>query len=304
MEFLIQRHKATQKVLLFALLLLCWFTNASTVYAQEFPALTGRVVDQANILDAATEADLVTQLEEFENATSNQIVVVTVNSLNGYDIADYANKLGRTWEIGTAEHDNGVLLVVSKSDRKVRIEVGYGLEGAVTDAASHDIIRSRILPQFREQDFNGGIQAGVQSIIEAAKGEYVASSKTRSNSHKDGGPPAAVIPLFFFAFIALRGLLWKFNKRQAAEHAFPAGFVGILVTIISGYWLWGLVAGLIMFALLFYFNRNKKYSENKRGYTGNNDRHGRYGGSGGMGGGGGFSGGGGSFGGGGASGSW
>ncbi|MBX2836954.1 MAG: TPM domain-containing protein [Gammaproteobacteria bacterium] len=269
----------------------------------DFPTLTGRVVDAANILEAGTETELSTQLETLENESTTQIVVVTVASLNGFDIADYANKLGRTWGIGTAEDDNGVLLVVSDSDRKVRIEVGYGLEGALTDATASDIIRKHILPQFREADYDAGVQQGIDAIIQAINGEYVVTPD-RPTKVIDGGPPAAAIPLFFIALIGIRSLLWKFNQRAAAEQSIAAGFVGILVTVISGYWLWGLAAGIAVFLLLLLFHRGRQYDGGSLSKRPNRGRDGPYGGSGGFGGGGGFSGGGGSFGGGGASGSW
>lgn len=287
-------------------LLLCASSFSHAQQGPAFPTLTGRVVDSANIIDADVEATIADQLEAYETDTTTQIVVVTVDSLGGYDIADYANKLGRHWEIGTAEHDNGVLLVVSKNDRKVRIEVGYGLEGALTDATSSDIIRSKILPQFREEDYGGGVQMGIQSILEAIKGEYVATPASRSVKSKDGGPPAAAIPLLFFALIAIRGVLTKFKIYSAAEQAIPAGFIGVLVTIISGNWIWGVVAGLGLFVVLMIFNRGKIYDGTSRSRSNRRDSsHGPFGGSGGFSSsGGGFSGGGGSFGGGGASGSW
>ncbi|MEO9788928.1 MAG: TPM domain-containing protein, partial [Aurantimonas coralicida] len=129
--------------------------------AQEFPPLTGRVVDTADLLDPGTETALTEKLAAFEAQGSDQVVVVTVPDLQGAEIADYANRLGREWGIGQAEENNGVVLLVSRDDREVRIEVGYGLEGTLTDALSSLIIQNDILPAFRGGDYPGGISRGV-----------------------------------------------------------------------------------------------------------------------------------------------
>ncbi|KGD66201.1 hypothetical protein Y5S_00673 [Alcanivorax nanhaiticus] len=140
--------------------------------APEFPELTGRVVDQAGLLTPAQKQSLTGALASAEQNTSNQVVVVTLADLQGYDIADYGYQLGRHWGIGSKDNDNGVLLIVAPNDRKVRIEVGYGLEGALTDALSSVIIQQEILPAFRQGQFYGGIQAGVTAILAAIEGEY------------------------------------------------------------------------------------------------------------------------------------
>lgn len=131
----------------------------------QFPALTGRVVDGADILSPAEEAALTGKLAALESQTTDQLVVVTVASLNGYEIADYGYQLGRSWGIGQKEANNGALLIVAPNDRKVRIEVGYGLEGVLTDAYSSIVIRNDILPYFRENNFYGGIDKGVDALI-------------------------------------------------------------------------------------------------------------------------------------------
>lgn len=141
--------------------------------APEFPALTGRVVDKAGMLSADVEQALTQQLAEHEQATTNQIVVVTLPDLQGYTIEDFGYQLGRHWGIGRKESDNGALLLVAAAERKVRIEVGYGLEGALTDALASSIINGVILPQFRHGDFEGGIAQGVSAILAAVQGEYV-----------------------------------------------------------------------------------------------------------------------------------
>src|SRR6202030_1156708 len=118
-----------------------------------FPALTGRVVDEAGLMDAATRTALIEQLAGLEQKTTDQLVVVTLKSLQGTSIEDYGYQLGRHWQIGQKDNNNGVLLIVAPNERKVRIEVGYGLEGTLTDAVSRLIIANAIAPRFRENDF-------------------------------------------------------------------------------------------------------------------------------------------------------
>src|ERR1700742_1165192 len=143
---------------------LCLLTPAWA--APKFPALTGRVVDDANILSATTRADLDSKLAALERKTSRQLVVVTIPSLQGYEISDFGYQLGRAWGIGQAKLNNGVLLIVAPTEHKVRIEVGYGLEPIVTDALSSVIIQTEILPDFRKGDYNGGVEQGVAALIQ------------------------------------------------------------------------------------------------------------------------------------------
>jgi uncharacterized protein len=131
-----------------------------------FPALTGRVVDQADLLPAADEARLTAALAAVQREVGPQFVVVTVPDLQGREIADYGVQLGRTWRIGSGERNDGVLLIVAVAERKVRIEVGYGLERRITDPFAARVIRERIRPRFRAGDFPGGIAAGSDAIIE------------------------------------------------------------------------------------------------------------------------------------------
>ena len=139
--------------------------------APSFPALTGRVVDQAELLEPAVEAKLTTKLADLESKTGTQLVVVTLRSLQGYDIADFGYQLGRHWGIGQKGKNNGALLIVVPSERKVRIEVGYGLEGTLTDAVTRLIIDNAILPRFRTGDFAGGIERGTDDIIQVLSGD-------------------------------------------------------------------------------------------------------------------------------------
>ena len=139
--------------------------------ALDFPALSGRVVDDAGVLDEGTRAALTQKLAEFETKTTDQFVVVTLKSLQGTSIEDLGVELGRHWRIGQRDKNNGVLLIVAPNERRVRIEVGYGLEGALTDAVSRLIIENGITPRFRAGDFAGGITRGVDDIISVLSGD-------------------------------------------------------------------------------------------------------------------------------------
>lgn len=286
-------------LLVFALLtLLCM--AGSIAFAQSgptFPPLSARVVDQAGILDASAEKVLTEQLTAHETQTSNQIIVVTVNSLEGYADADYALQLGREWGIGTEEKNNGVILLVAPNERKVRIEVGYGLEGALPDGLAGQIIRRNILPSFKESDFSGGIQSGVNAILQAVVGEYKAepaSSRNRSRQNEAFG----FMPLFFIGMVAVPALLRTRGLKRAANAAFPGGFAGLAATVLSGNFIIGILIGIAAFGAMYHFNPNMGNGGGRGGMGG------RYGGGTGGSIGGGFSGGGGGFGGGGASGSW
>src|SRR5262245_4412228 len=153
---------------LLATLLLATLALAQTL---TFPALTGRVVDDAGVLDAPTRAALTEKLAALEAKTTDQLVVATVRSLQGTSIEDYGNRLFRNWRLGQQGKNNGVLLVVAPNERKVRIEVGYGLEGTLTDAVTRLIIENGIIPRFRANDFSGGISRGIDDVIQVLTGD-------------------------------------------------------------------------------------------------------------------------------------
>jgi uncharacterized protein len=153
---------------LMAALVLCL---ASVALAFNFPPLTGRVVDQANIMSVQSRNDLEAKLKELENKSGIQLVVATVKSLDGSDVETYANELFRNWKLGEAKKNNGIVLLVAPTEHKVRIEVGYGLEGTLTDALSSVIISSAIVPRFKANDFTGGIERGVDGIISVLSGD-------------------------------------------------------------------------------------------------------------------------------------
>ncbi|MEO5756508.1 MAG: YgcG family protein [Mesorhizobium sp.] len=134
-------------------------------FAADLPALTGQVVDNAGIIDAATKAALTQKLADFQTKGSDQIVVATIDSLEGEEIEPYATRLFRFWQLGQADKNNGVLLLVARNDRKMRIEVGYGLEGTLTNQHATRIIEDDMVPAFRAGDFSGGISKAVDDMI-------------------------------------------------------------------------------------------------------------------------------------------
>ncbi|WP_226647355.1 TPM domain-containing protein [Microbulbifer variabilis] len=140
----------------------------------QIPPLSGRVVDRAELLTAEERYKLTELIQQYESESSNQLVVTTLPELQGITIEEYANQLAREWKLGQKKKNNGILFLIAPKERKVRIEVGYGLEGALTDALSANIIQTKVLPEFQKGDFAKGINAGVSSIIAATKNEYVA----------------------------------------------------------------------------------------------------------------------------------
>lgn len=195
----------------------------SPALAQSFPPLTGRVVDQADLLDPAQEAALTAKLEGLETRTNRQLVVATLGSLEGYEISDYGYRLGRHWAIGQdgkgeSEKDNGVILIVAPNERKMRIEVGYGLEPILTDGLSSSIIRNDITPAFKAGDFPGGINAGVDKIVtqlelpadEAAK--IAAEAQQRQRDSSDDGEAGLVIFWLFIFFFFILPIIMSFAR--------------------------------------------------------------------------------------------
>lgn len=203
-SFLSGKKPRRGKLFAFIFALLPALYSAAISAEINFPQLTGRVVDNADMLDPETEQVLTEQLAAHEQATGNQIVVVTLPDLQGYSIEDYGYQLGRHWQLGQKDKNNGALLIVAKKERKVRIEVGYGLEGQLTDAVTSSIVHMVILPRFRKNDFNGGIAVGVTRMIEALGGEYAAPEQ------KDNDQPSpallGLLVLFVFVWILVAAL--------------------------------------------------------------------------------------------------
>lgn len=239
---------------------------AIPAHGQTFPALTGRVVDAANLLTPAEETALTTALAALETRTRRQLVVATIPDLQGYAIEDYGYQLGRHWAIGDKERNDGALLIVAPTERKVRIEVGYGLEPVLTDALSSSIISRDIVPAFRDGNYGAGIMAGTASIIKQLELPEDEARKIAAEAEKKAGDqtdiPSILFWVFFIAVFVLPTVMSFFGGGR--KHRGGRGPVVIWGPGMGG---WGR-------------------------------------GSGGGWGGGGFSGGGGSFGGGGSSGSW
>jgi uncharacterized protein len=243
------------------------FLAAATVAtaAPKFPALTGRVVDDAHMLSPAAEQKLTGELADLEQKTGHQLVVATVPDLQGYEIEDYGYQLGRTWQLGRKGVNDGAILLVAPNERKVRIEVGYGLEPVLTDALSSVILQRKVLPQFRAGHMEQGVVDGAEAVIaqlslpdEQAKANVAQAAQQPQAGEGEQFRPGVHIPAIIIILIVLF----------------------VLSRALRGTGLWWL-------PFLFMGGRG-----------------GGGGGGGWSGGGGGFSGGGGSFGGGGSSGSW
>jgi uncharacterized protein len=180
------------------------FCLVTAAFALDFPQLTGRVVDQAGVMTPESRTAIEAKLKDLEDKSSIQLVVATVKSLQGSDIETYANQLFRTWKLGEAQKNNGVLLLVAPAEHKVRIEVGYGLEGTLTDALSSVIISSAIVPRFKANDYSGGIERGVDGIISVLSGdsaEWQRKVDVRTDepsSSIDGLLPFLIFALIFF----------------------------------------------------------------------------------------------------------
>ncbi len=251
--------------------------------AQTFPERgSAPVVDAANIIDDATEAALTEKLDAFEERSQRQFVIATIPDLEGYDISDYGYRLGREWALGDSENDDGILLIVAPNERKMRIEVGYGLEGIIPDGLAFEYVEG-MKPFFRDGDYSGGIAWGADQIItqlelppeEAAR---VAQERSEARESDGGFPIGALIWLGFIFFFFILPMFGR-GRRRRYRRSGIGGAVGDII-------LWE--AGKAI----------------ARGLS-DDDWGGGGGGFGGGGGGfGGFSGGGGSFGGGGASGGW
>jgi uncharacterized protein len=181
---------------------------SAAAFAFDFPALTGRVVDQAGVMTPQARGDVEAKSKSLEDKSGIQLVVATVKSLQGSDIETYANQLFRFWKLGEAKKNNGVLLLVAPAEHKVRIEVGYGLEGTLTDALSSVIISSAIIPRFKVNDFPGGIERGVDGIISVLSGDTADWQPKPAVRHED---PAAIFNgLFPFLFFAAIVLIFRF----------------------------------------------------------------------------------------------
>lgn len=283
--------------------LLGFFLVSFPVLAQDFPEPVGYVNDFAEILSPSYRQSLEQELVDFDNETTAEIAVVIINSLEGGSIEDYAVRLFEDWKIGKKEKDNGLLVLIAKEDRKIRIEVGYGLEPVITDGRAGRIIREQMRPAFREDNYDEGVKLAMAQIK-----EYIRSGEPPTGAEEAQERAASALPWIIFGGVIL---IYISSFLARSKRFWPGGVIGgvmggilglIVGTIIS---LVLLAVGLGLFGLLLDYILSKNYKKLKKakrptGFWGS------WGGfSGGGGGGDGFGGfGGGGSGGGGASGGW
>jgi uncharacterized protein len=293
--------------------------------AKDFPALTGRVVDDAGVLNTSEITNLEGALAGYETETGNQVVMVTISSLYGESLELYSIELAEAWQIGHEGDDNGLIILAVINDRKLRIEVGYGLEGVITDFESAAIIRDYIAPFFRQQQYFQGLAAALQRVSTlTGAGDPFANSTINTRQieqHRRTGPVAV---RFLVALFVIMGFAMGLTLRVAIKRSNPAlllyvGLPALVITILTFIIVYALVkatqpqlhrsilycAGGLVFALIAGMRGRGGYTIGG-GFSsrGGSFGGGSFGGGGSSFGGGGFSGGGGSFGGGGASGSW
>lgn len=283
-------------LILFSITVITFFIKPLCAYSLQIPALRGYVNDYADMISPAVEKQIEKELEDFEKSDSTQIVILTIPSLEGETLEDFSIRVADEWKIGQKHKDNGVILLVAKNDRKIRIEVGRGLEGRLTDLLAGRIIDLVIKPRFKRGDFDGGFLAGISAIIDATRGEFK-SEDSRDNNRVPEYLPLFIAVILFF-WITLMRLLYKVSLLLGGiigaiglplivyMMGLTMGFTGILISLSIGFILGILLPRLPLYRSsgygIFY---GSKGSFQSRSF-------------------GGFSGGGGSFGGGGASGSW
>jgi len=288
----------------------------SFVFALDTPPLQGRVNDLARMLPPDRAQALDERLAAFERETGHQIAVLTIPSLQGDTLEGFSIRVAEAWKIGQKGFDNGVILLIVRDDRKLRIEVGYGLEGILPDAISSRIIREVIVPRFRENDYAGGIEAGVNAILQVTKGEALPESARKST--KGASRPSSLLTTL--TITAILALFIGMLQRRPVGGAFGGAAAGLVATLVSAAGIGlGLGLALVVGAVLGAVGSTMSIASSSNQWTGSSRyrRGGRgggifpggfggggFGGGGFGGGGGGFSGGGGGFGGGGASGNW
>jgi uncharacterized protein len=294
--------KHLRTLLLLLALLLCGTAQAEVAV----PALSQRVTDLTGTLDAGQKQLLENKLKAFEAGKGSQIAVLLVPTTQPEVIEQFGMRVAEAWKLGRKGVDDGVLLLIAKDDRKLRIEVGYGLEGALNDATAKRIVSEIISPHFKRGDFYTGIDAGVDAIIKVVEGEPLPPQAQRASSNSGSGDSGGFGQLLGTAFIIF--MMGNIVLRQMLGRL-PSGL--IVGGVIGGLaWLallslgWAIAAALVAFILSLLFGSHGGGSSFPSGFGGGGGWSSGSGGWGGGGGGGGFSGGGGSFGGGGASGDW
>jgi uncharacterized protein len=288
-------------------------TIFSFALALEVPPLRGRINDYAGMIQPDKARELEGRLADFERDTGHQIAVLTIPSLKGDALEDFSIRVAENWKIGQKGFDNGAILLIARDEHKLRIEVGYGLEGVLPDAIANRIINEVIVPRFRQNNYSGGIEAGVNAILQVTKGEPL-PERARTRSRSDGSRVSSLLTAL--TMTAILALFIGMMQRRLIGGAFGGAAAGLVATLASAAGI-GLALGLALILGAVLGAIGSSMSASSSGWTGGSRyRGGGWGGGifpggfggGGFGGGGfgggGFSGGGGGFGGGGASGSW
>ena len=211
------------------------------------PKPAGRISDLANVIDAGTESELDRRLDELEQQTSHEVAVVTVPSLGGTTVEDYAERLFKEWGIGQAKQDNGVLVLVAPNEREMRIEVGYGLEGILPDGLAGEIVRDDFIPRFRNDDYNGGIRDGVLRVADIVEKQQVLTPEELARFNQSGGnemPEWALVP-FLGVFVTIGfGMIGLGIRTKTAFPLLFGSLFGGMPMLMS------LVAGVLSFFIL------------------------------------------------------
>ncbi|MDF0642741.1 MAG: TPM domain-containing protein [Nitrospira sp.] len=277
------------------------FVLTSPTWALDVPPLAGRLVDLARVLSINEADSLSATLKAHEDTTGNQVAVLIVPTLAGEVLEEYAHRVATSWKLGQRGTDNGVLLLVAVKERRLRIEVGYGLEGTLTDLRSAHIIREEIVPRFRAGDMPGGVRAGIEAILKTIEGTYEA--KDQAVAQRGRGPESDALQLVFIGVVVgfLAGIVLSQGLRRT--RALFGSLLAYLVAQSASMTLGFVAAGMtaLLLWLVLWTNRGSRsrrtyddwtwYSSRGDGWSGGSSDSG-------------FSGGGGDFGGGGASGNW
>jgi uncharacterized protein len=288
------------RLIVFFGVLLC----AQMAEALDVPPLMGRIVDLAHVLSTSETDQLTEELKAHENKTSNQVAVLIVSSLEGESMEEYSHRVATAWKLGQKGTDNGALLLVALKERKIRIEVGYGLEGTLTDLRSAHIIRNEMVPRFRAGDIPGGVRAGTDAILKTIEGTYHARESPSAGMRTGREPTALQYVVIGIVVGFLAGIVMSQGLRRM--RALLGAVLTFLVVQLASIPLGLVAAGFTAFLLwiILKANRGRRYGTERDDWAWYSSRDGGWSGGSFDSGGGGFSGGGGDFGGGGASGAW
>jgi len=274
---------------LIAVCFLCFSGLLGAQELQSIPKLSARVIDQTATLSADQRNRLELKLADFERKKGSQIVVLVVPTVKPESVTEYALRVVESWKLGRKGVDDGVLLLIAKQDRKLRIEVGYGLEGALNDATAKRIISETISPRFKQGDFYTGINVGLDAIIGVIGGEDLLAPRPASSAPDTGFSMDTLLPIGFVLVFVVGGILRTLFGRFLAA-GIIGGVAGVIAAVLLPSIFIAIIIGIGAFLVSLFVGIGGGWSSGGSSFSGNS--------------GGGFSGGGGSFGGGGASGDW